>query len=51
MNYDIVDETTDDTTRRSLLECRAQVTNTIMGLSDTCCYYTTDITDRRSPAC
>ena len=44
MNYDIVDETTDDTTRRSLFECRVQVANIDMGLKDTCYYYTTDIT-------
>ena len=49
MDYDIGDETTDDTTQRSLFECRVQVTNTIMGLNDTCYYYTTDTTDRRSP--
>ena len=49
MNYDNADETTDDTTRRSLFECRVQVANIDMGLSDTCYYYTTDITDRRSP--
>ena len=44
MNYDNVDETTDDTTRRSLFECRVQVANIDMGLNDTCYYYTTDIT-------
>ena len=49
MSYDIVDETTDDTTRRSLFECRVQVANIDMGLNDTCYYYTTDITDRRNP--
>ena len=49
MNYDNVDETTDDTTRRSLFECRVQVTNTIMGLNDTCYYYTTVTADHRSP--
>ena len=49
MEYDNVDETTDDTTRRSLFECRVQVANIDMDLNDTCYYYTTDITDRRSP--